>query len=358
MARYSPSRSFSFHWPAVAPQGLPAQGVTTFGSGRQAVFALARHLAPEGGRVLLPAWVPEGIYLPFKLANWTIEYYELDEVASPNWTILEELVQAKSFDLFVLIHYFGQIRDTGKLRRILKGSCPILEDWAHTYPTVSWPTPTPGDWALFSPTKIVGTTDGAWMVGPYTLEQSYAKVNRLGRASFVSWQLLYLFGSSMLRFGVPGHSLWNQISGGSYARAYRLLVDFTESPTDISAIGKWLLTHTDHQKVERKRREQAEYFLSHINSPHVRVLQEGLPLLPWIGLPLRVTDRDQFSSHLAKHGIRGQQFTERWWFSSSAAAYPCARALWQNHYLLPIHQDFTLEDTAAIVAIVNEFNPD
>ena len=355
---YSPSRTLSFHWPASSPPGLPKHHTTGFGSGRQAVYALARSLAPTGGKVLLPVWVAEGIHLPFVKAGWQIEYYDLDSYANPAWQHLEQRLEQQEYDLVVLIHYFGLPRNTERLRMLIRGRYPILEDWAHSYPASKWPAPASGVWALFSPSKFVGTTDGAWIIGPYPLQHTHPKDKAIARLRYLYWQWLYLIASTLLWRQWPGQELWKKLQGGSYARAYRLLLRLTGTPTGISLGGKWLLAHTDHHRLIDQRIAQARYYAEHLNNPDLnKMLAAGNTTVPWIGFPLWLEDRKDFVDYLAKHNIRGQQFTERWWFEEAAQDYSGGLALLQHHYLLPMHQDFTLEDIATITRIANAYHP-
>ena len=357
---YSPSRTLSLHWPAQMPEGLPSKGLSSFASGRQAIYALVQHLGAgkEVGRVLLPAWVAEGVYLPFVRAEWQIVFYELDHQANPDWQRLEQLLAEHQFDLVILIHYFGQQRDVEKLIELIAGQCPILEDWAHSYPCAVWPPPVTGNWALFSPTKLVGTTDGAWLVGPekladYYQEQGLAKK----RIAYVCWQLLYLLGSTFVRLKLPIRAIWNRLSGGSYARGYQLQVELTDKPSPISAIGTWLIKHTAHKAIETNRTAQAARYSKHLRNPHIHLLgsDKDNEQLPWVGFPLRVDEPQKFAAYLAQHNIRGQRFTEKWWFYSDTSHYPIARKLWEQHFLLPIHQDFSLEDIDYIIKVVNAY---
>ncbi len=357
----SPSRTLTLHWPATGPQGLPSDGLSSFASGRQALFALATHLCPpeRTGQVLLPVWVPEGVYLPFVRAGWRIIFYELDALANPDWRQLETLFAQYTFDLAVLIHYFGQSRDHLRMAELAKGHCPILEDWAHTYPNPYWRTPNKGNWALFSPTKLVGITDGAWLIGPNGISNSNKKGSWQKRYTYVFWQLLYLLASTFLQLRVPGNRIWKRISGGSYARGYQLLVELTNQAASISPLGAWLLRHTNHQKVVDNRIEQAIQYSEGLRNPHFQQLGKvGKEPFPWVGFLILVDDVKAFIAHLAQHNIRGQQFTDRWWFYEEVSLYPTARKLWQRHFLLPLHQNFSAEDIAYIIQVSNAYRKD
>ncbi len=354
---YSPSRSFSFHWPASQPEGLPTSGRSDFRSGREALYALTQHLKPQDrGTVLLPAWVPEGVQLPFRLAQWDIHYYNLDHHADPDWAEVASLIGNQHFDLVVLIHYFGQARDAKRMLRLLPAGSSLVEDWAHSYPHPHWVPPPSGHWALFSPTKIIGTTDGAWLLGPALITPP-RRANKQHYA-YLFWQFLYLSGSTAQQFNLPGRQWWERLSGGAYARAYQYLLAGTNAPKAMSKIGKWLSLHTPHHKVIEQRKAQVEYYSQHLTQTQVRFLiKEPDQWQPLIGFPLWVEDTRRFSAYLQAHGIRGQAFTDRWWFISEADAgqYQSSKDLMEHHFLLPLHCRYTEKDLAYIVGTVNEY---
>lgn len=356
---YSPSRSFSFRWPASWPDGLPTLGRSDFRSGREALFALAQHLKSTGldqGKVLLPAWVPEGVQLPFSLAQWEIHYYNLDQHADPKWEEITERLNGQHFDLVVLIHFFGQERDAKRMQNLLPAGSSLLEDWAHSYPHPQWEPPTTGHWALFSPTKTIGTTDGAWLIGPTTITPPQ-KIDRQHYA-FLFWQLLYLIGSTAQQINLPGRQWWKRLSGGAYARAYLYLLAGTNTPKALSKIGKWLIRHTPHNKVVEERMAQTAYFYEYLTQGKIRFLAKKNHLLhPFIGFPLWVDNPRHFSTYLQAHGIRGQAFTDRWWFikEHNSSQYQSSKDLLEHHFLLPIQHRFTEQNLAYIVEVVNQY---
>jgi dTDP-4-amino-4,6-dideoxygalactose transaminase len=300
--------------------------------------------------------VPEGVQLPFRLAQWNIYYYNLDHHADPNWAEVASLIETRHFDLVVLIHYFGQPRDAKRMLRLLPSDSGLVEDWAHSYPHPHWVPPPNGHWALFSPTKIIGTTDGAWLIGPTSITPPHASNKQ--HLAYLFWQFLYLSGSTAQQLNLPGRQWWKRLSGGAYARAYQHLLTGTSTPKAMSKIGKWLTLHTPHNKIIRQRQVQAEYYYQHLNQTQVRFLVKKIDQQqPLIGFPLWVEDTQRFSAYLQAHGIRGQSFTDRWWFISEAGTgqYQSSKDLMVHHFLLPLHFRYTEEDLAYIVGVVNKY---
>lgn len=354
---YSPSRSFSIRWSSQWPPGLPLHQRSDFRSGREALFALTQQLKPAAnGRVLLPAWVAEGVFLPFQLANWQIDYYNLDKNADPDWEELASHCKHQHYDLVLLIHYFGQERDTQRFLSLLPDGVQLIEDWAHTYPHHNWRPPPIGHWALFSPTKIIGTTDGAWLIGPVTIKAS--ATSGIPHLGYLLWQLLYLTGNTLQQLNIPGRNWWKKLSGGAYARAYHRLLQMTQDTAPMSKLGKWLIRHTPHELMTTRRKAQAQYYFQHLAQQHFRFLLSADFLKhPLIGFPMWVEDPVHFAAYLAEHGIRGQVFTDRWWFISAreSSKFQQSHDLLQHHFLLPINQQFKLQDVAYITKITNEY---
>lgn len=358
MALYSPSRSLAFNRPYRQPDGLPTVGRSDFRSGREALFALATHLCPQGGLVLLPVWVAEGVFLPFQLAQWEIVFYNVNHNADPVWEEIENFLKDKHFDLVVLLHFFGQQRDAQKLAGLLPESTQLLEDWAHSYPYTDWKPASEKSWCVFSPNKIVGTTDGAWLIGPEKLTIS-TTINKSAGNSYLFWRFLYLLGSTCIQKKIPGQTLWQRLAGGSYARSYLYLCRLTSRPAPISRLGRWLIAHQAHAGLVRKRREQAIYYFEHLRNPQIKAILTSKPgQSPLIGFPVWVENREDFIAFLNQYSIRGQVFTEKWWFAPQEATerFATAHGIYKHHFLLPINQSLSLDDIAYITKIVNQYS--
>jgi hypothetical protein len=356
MAYSSPSRTLAFTWHRQPAPGLPPERTSTYGSGREALFALARHLGPVG-TVLLPVWVPEGVYQPFLLAGWTILYYPTDQTGAPKTEALAATLQEQPVHLLVLIHYFGQRQPTEAILNLLPPATALLEDWAHTYPTPTWPAPRGRHWALFSPNKLAGITDGAWLVGPTILPYSDSPATRQ-RVHYVAWRLVYLLATTLVAHTAFLRGFCLRVTGFAYHKSYQLLLHHTAQPGPVSGVGRWMIKHLPHHELVERRIEQATYYHSHLNQPRLRSLLREVPLdHPLIGYPVWVEDRAHFEAYLAQHQIRGQAFTDSWWFVANGEAEKFAesQALLAHHFLLPINQNLGIGAVAAVVRVVNGY---
>ena len=129
--------------------------------------------------------VPEGIIYPFQKLNWSIHFYNLDHQGNPNW---EELPKNKAFDLAVLIHLFGQIRNIERFKHSLCADTKILEDFAHLLPDKTQFQELVGDFALWSLPKLLGLPDGALLFKHNSETQIYKPRKR----TFTKWLYINL----------------------------------------------------------------------------------------------------------------------------------------------------------------------
>ncbi|MEZ4985303.1 MAG: hypothetical protein R2795_09750 [Saprospiraceae bacterium] len=345
---------------AEIPQGLrqPFHKVSVFHSGREALTALLRHLHPAAGVVLMPPWVAEGVFLPFQLAGWDIIFYDLDQRGHPRFDQIHDIAQQKEVHLCLLVHFFGILTPLAPLQSALPPHTAILEDWAQGYPTDSWKL-APGHWALFSPNKLAGVPDGAWLLGPEALkpQRRYSR-NKL---AYGVWRLLYLLTMTLPDVFLHRSPLLSRIGYGSYARSYRALLSMTATPHTPSCWGSWLLRHYPHDEMVQARRQQAAVL-------HTMRLPDGvnrwidthiLPADPLIGYPLLVDDVERIQHHLQRHGIRPQRFTDHWWFGGEAGEkqWPGSYYLMQHHLLLPLNLHFSTEAVAYLRKVMEQYSP-
>lgn len=86
-------------------------------------------------------------------------FYELDENMDPDWKLLKEKKEIPA-DIFVFCHYFGIVHNVTRAVDFCNQKKAILiEDCAHVlYPASSYATK--GDFAIFSPHKVLPVHDG------------------------------------------------------------------------------------------------------------------------------------------------------------------------------------------------------
>jgi hypothetical protein len=344
LQRYDPD---SLHW---------------FGSGREALLALLRGSDFPLRCVLLPVMVPEGVIYPFQLMNWKIVYYDFDSSGNPDFEQVEKQVGAHTPDIAVLIHLFGVIRDTRRMKSLLHADCLLVEDFAHT--TFSpWLSQyeSPADLLLFSPPKLLGVTDGCLMVAlregiRFERPISWSPLRSL--YLFVRLASLTLGAAAQYAGYFDGLELLARGANWCYNLSYRLLMSYCKEPHTFSQIGKWLFDYTDHRHVAEKRTAQVAAYRQLLDNPLLTQLySDEFGQMPLIGFPIKTDHRQALMAYLAAHGIRGAAYADHWWFvpDEERELYPNAWNLLQTHYVLPVNQKLSLSDIQLVIKRVNEF---
>ena len=356
--RYDATRVLQWQWAKGLPSGLKGHLFETYGSGREALFALAKRWAATGNNtIFLPAFLPEGVEQPFREAGWTVVYYDLQaHKTTPDWEQLEALAHRHPPQAALLIHYFGIPQDAQQFKSLLPNAT-IIEDWAHSYPTPKlMDTISPENWWLFSPNKLGGLLDGAWLGGSKPAPVMKRKTSSLQNA-YLFWRCIYLIGVSIY-YRLPFRwRFLRRVAEAAYVRSYYRLLELTRQPHPVSRLGQWVLHHFPHEPMIEKRMAQAQLYHQLLNlGPGARLIQQ-LPDHPLIGYPLWIEDRTAFQQHLGEHGIKGTAFTDRWWFldEEQTAHFPEAKALFDHHCLLPINDRLSRMDIERIIEVVNTY---
>lgn len=123
-------------------------------TGRSAINHLISKLSPH--TVLMPAYVPDGVIIPFQRMGVPIKFYKLRDDLRPDLDHLQKIITRGS--LVIVIHYFGFLTEIGALREIVSNAKGILfEDCAHA----PFATAPQADVALWSLNKFLPVVDGA-----------------------------------------------------------------------------------------------------------------------------------------------------------------------------------------------------
>lgn len=123
-------------------------------TGRSAIAHLINILKPR--TVMMPAYVPEGVRDPFLRAGVQIKYYKLRDDLRPDLDHVLKMITKEC--IFVLIHYFGYLTETGALREIVSGvGGTLFEDCAQAL----FAKADDADVALWSYNKFLPVVDGA-----------------------------------------------------------------------------------------------------------------------------------------------------------------------------------------------------
>lgn len=346
-------------------KNLPTKHYRFYGSGREALFDLIKEKfsqvdSDKPFTVLVPGFLAEGLWLPFKRSGWEIVYYKLDERGEPDWNDIKQKSHSNP-DLCIFIHLFGIENNGQKFRDLLPDQTILIEDFAQSYFTPELGLKnTVGDFLLFSLPKLIGTIDGSLLISRTGFHsKNQAKSFSFSKAAYTILRQFALWGDSfynkffqldLLKISKFKVKVWNALS-------YRILLRYCHVPHTISGIGKRQFLKTDHLKVIQKRKVNLTLYLAHLKNPAFKFFnineKQNLPLM---GFPVLVEERDRLIQYLKKNKISGTVF-KRWLFLSEAEQQQHSSTLkiYQMHFLFPIHQKLTEVEVMRIINIANKF---
>ena len=362
-------RCFEIASPGPLPECLrdgQGQKVRFYASGREALIALCRSFnVSDAPAVFLPAFVPEGVYAPFKVSGWRIVLYQVDRELDPAWDHLEGLLRHCPPLVAVLIHYFGLPKPVERFRRLChRHGTWVVEDMAHAYlgETENGPLGRTGDVVLYSFPKMMGVPDGAALV--VRRELPGGRLPR-GRESFlhrvyVIQRLLELAGASIVNRLA---NRWGRVAGRAVGRlipfsSYAVLMRYFRNPAPMSRPSCVLLRRVDHERLRHQRRTLARLYARNLDRSRFDVFAgadaSGNVMM---GFPVRVKDRASLIRHLAAHCIAGVSFTDRWHFipPHDEAAFRDALDVMQSHFLFPLHQRLSERQVERVIEVANHW---
>ena len=338
-----------------------------FASGREALVALIQCMTmTRSPVVLLPAFVPEGLYAPFAQAHWRIVLYKVDLALNPVWDHLETLLRQHRPQMAILIHYFGLPRPIQEFVEICHAyDTLVVEDMAQAYlgETENGPLGQTGDFILYSLPKMIGLPDGAPLVIRHPSlvndipEPHESKLHR----RYVVQQMITLATTTIAhsvptRVGRKGMSFLSRILAGS---PYQTLMQYYTIPAPMSKVGWFLLRHIDHQCVKLQRRKLAQVYIDGLNRSKFEFFPDvERPLNVMMGFPVLLTHRDAFIQYLARNSIAGVYFVDRWNFipTGQEAIYNDAIDVLRSHFLFPLHQRLSVDQVQYVVEVANSWS--
>lgn len=320
---------------------------------------LYQYLEASGLRsVLLPEYLPEGIFDPFHRLGFEIRYYAV----GPSLGLSAEDLRAafaRRPDVFVYIHTFG-IRHHENLRIVrdlLPQTTLFLEDFAHTVPHAGLRRT--GDLCAFSFTKLLGVAEGSLLTienprwareCPAADTESHATRvlrTRLTRhLGFESWQARYL-GNRYLRAAAL------RLLAGRHEYYRHLMTHYPAMRSPVSAPSAGVLNRVDFDRVFEKRRRLAEVYLERLD-PRLRMdlPRDSFLAQALLAFPILVPNQLRFHRAAWKAGVEGYFLSDRWWFREEPESGPL-----KHHYLLPLNHSLTEDQVADAARRINSILP-
>lgn len=340
---------------------FPADRVRRYTSGRQALMALGQVLQlTRQSIVLLPAFVPEGVYAPFAAIGVTIRFYAVNEVLDPVWEVLESELAKASVRVAVLIHFFGMTKPAARFRELCDSyGTLMIEDLAHVMPSGDDSIGTSGDCVLYSFPKIVGVPDGAGIVIRHdTLQAASWPMQRdWRRIPYIAGATLNLVASTVSRR--VARSKVERVARRSLAyltQSYRMLMSFYHRPTAMSRLSESLLERTPWLEIVKHRRTLEKIYSERLDPVAFRPYPYSVDAThASMGYAVRVANRASLVSFLADRAIHGAFFEYKWNYFPDGKEHETGRQAMREHFLFPTAYSLSVTEVQAVADAANEW---
>lgn len=252
-----------------------------FQSGRESFLALLRSFKKLKSKiVLLPSYIPEGLFAPAIAAGWQVKLYPINSNFSPKWGSLAELLDLYKPEVAVLIHHFGVPQDATRFAELCRSSGTVsVEDQAHLVALPESDLGTLSDVVMVSLPKIFGIPDGASL----SIAHSIAK-NLSPRFDTQNSNLVYVVSqtgallmstfASMLPASLS--AFVNKASNRLF-RPYSILMKNVTRVRPMSRLSPFLMAHSDRREEAKRRIELANLYAPYLNR---KVFKHVLPSPP------------------------------------------------------------------------------
>jgi len=330
-------------------------------SARNGLMELIRPLPVKN--VLLPAYVPQGIYVPFFREDYKLHYYDVNDDLTLNSKDIENFIIELNITALVVIHYFGYIQDFSSVKQICKKHKVLLiEDCAHVFPckrSKELNVGSVGDISLFSFNKFLPLPDGAVLC----INNTEITTDILYRNSFSNSLAVFLLTINMLmntlidNIGKLRHLKKHLIKLNSqiYEKYYHY-VNLPKNPVRISRISRYLISRFNYEKLIDDYQQNILLIDKSLRESKLNVpghYEFGMVLFC---IPVIIGKRDDLIYELEKKGIRCTVLEKRWdyAFKNGLSNFPNAASFIKRHCLLPVSLFISQEEAKHIAESVSE----
>jgi len=353
------------------PLPLGYSSVCRLATGRSALFHLLQRMQamPDPPvRVLMPAYVAEGVIQPFRSGDFDIEFYHLKQDLTPDLMNLQELLlRGSGRSLVVLVHFFGFPARSPELTQLVHQHGGILlDDLAHAPLSRDVDGRLLGEsseLALYSLNKFLPVVDGAILLSWLSeLDVSVSDVSTLPELPEVAQQAYgdHLAAAGQLAVDVDADAVQRDLRalGTAYESYYR------EINSDLSL---------RRQSTMSAQLEQAFPYRHMISQrcSNARMVYQGLrcgvfslvyPMLPEgvvpFCIPVRVAPnhRSRVVKAMMARGILLSTLQDKWNFipPGREADFEFEYAFLDEHLLIPISEFISAEQTQYLLEQLNQ----
>jgi len=318
----------------------------------------------EGDNVLVPPFLPHGIFLPLKKKKLSILYYNLDKYLRPQEDSVKNLINRKTIKLIFIIHYFGVFRDYHLISKYSKEkNIIVLEDCAHTL-YLNYQHSKFGklsDVTFFSLNKILSVPEGGLFISNNNnidLNNLKTKRNVLSKISFyMSYLNLQCFTYYIFVKNYPLKVMSLLFSKIFYYFYYFTLCS-NNSCSPISIKSLELIKTLNYEKIFLKRLKIKNIFINEFSD----YLTDNVSTDDYItGIAFYYDNGNQISNKLNKSGIKTLRYKKLWWFvpKKEIKNYDFEKKFYDNHFLIPVNENLNTGDVKKIIRtlkkVLNEF---
>lgn len=322
---------------------------------RQGLYAYFKDRGKK--RVLLPEFVPEGIYDPFLKLGFDIRFYGVTTDLEIDNKEIASAVAAFSPDVFVYIHFFGVYRQAmlDAAKQAVGGDAIFIEDFGHTLPAEG--VALTGDLCCYSFTKTLGVAEGSlvWfnnktLLAPCQYEPEDRTSRTLSKRLAASLALENFHSRWSLSGGLS--SLVRLLFGEKAAYYPYLMEHYAACRARVSGRSLSIIDRVDFEAVTQRRRDIATLYCENLDSGILlNIPKQEMTRQSLFGFPVRVKDRQRLDVFLASRKIQGLILNDRWWFRRDKEPGD----LFTRHYLLPMNHYLPDRKIEQVIDAVNEW---
>jgi perosamine synthetase len=344
---------------------------------RNAIYHGLRALKiSPGARILVPAYICKAAVEPIIAYGAKPVFYDVGRDCLPDIAAIESKLDPGAEALLV-VHYFGFPQKI----KLFRDFCDhhrlkLIEDCAHVLcgETDGQPLGTTGDFSVFSWRKFFPLHDGGELhlsFLPQSFEMTWQPESALLTLKVVKRILDQAVEEGHGSFLEP---LWNSVAFADRAR--RRVFGSAAGPSQVSAVesrsasfdpallnqpmsrpSRWLLAHSDHKEVIKKRRQNYSFLQSELSSfAGMTPLNPDLPptVCPWV-FPVFFDGLPNAHRNLRAKGIPAVAWEGVRPAGTGKEEFPSADFLYENLAFLPVHQSLSEDSLWRIVEVVKAF---
>jgi len=367
------------------PIHLPTEQLRATFNGSSALFHAARSLSPDSGhRLLAPAYMCGSEIGPFLHLGYQVSLYNLNNDLQVDLEDLQAQLSADKFSALLVTHYFGTAqRDIVRIAELAREhEVPLIEDCAHAL-FASYrnkPLGSFGDYAIFSPRKILPISEGGLLVSNHQVLKTNREEDtrpplipaidrrlnmrigacQTGNPGTVAGvlQRCCIIGLSPIAIAVKlmrivGQRLFPtwispELDGEDAIPAYNLTM----------STNAWQIVSTSNgSEISHRRRANFTTMLKAVAKiKHLHPLIDTLddeccPLY----FPLVVPDPEHFVSELAQHRITAYKWWQNEHKNIDLDRYPQVKRWKSTVVALPVHQSLSPNDVQRIIERIHHY---